>query len=252
MRPTSWEHYRPRYYYRYRREYHLDVPPTPANPSSLDYPRNHLLPFYDAIPDEEVWKPGQQPMHYSYATRIRVGPLNTIRSFTKVYIQGQPGEVSRKVVVLPRNTPSPGISGRAAACSRAVLAQLRLHLCYLTGNLYQRLHGVYTNYKVSIRMVRSREVVIVNCSSRNYSWKQTGNDDGPDVLQYRNNYHANSAWRKSCVELERCGTAGGSGGKALGTEGKWSHYTLLSVYLRLRSAGGDGYRCGFRLKGSSD
>lgn len=102
--------------------------PHPANPPSLEYSGDRLLKFYGTIPDEEMWKPSPRTFDHAndpcimmvfkrgYAPDLTVGRLNTIRSFTRVYFKGQPGQMSKEVAVLPRNSESgpfssPGDSG---------------------------------------------------------------------------------------------------------------------------------------------
>jgi hypothetical protein len=64
-----------------------------------------------------------------YASGVTVGRLNSIRSFTRFYLKGQPGQVSKEVTVLPRNTKSgafsrPGDSGSAIVDGKGRLAGL--------------------------------------------------------------------------------------------------------------------------------
>ncbi|KAG2078877.1 hypothetical protein BDR04DRAFT_1137768 [Suillus decipiens] len=99
------------------------------NPSSLEYPWNRLLEFHDTISDEEMWKPSQKTVNHNndpyimvikrvYASGLAVGRLNTIRSFTRIYFEGQLGQMSKEVAIFPRNYKSgafsePGDSGSA-------------------------------------------------------------------------------------------------------------------------------------------
>jgi hypothetical protein len=118
----------------------------PSNPHSSDYPGNRLLKFYNAIPNEETWKPSERNVDHNndpciivmkrgYASDLTIGCLNSIRSFTRFYSKGQPGQMSKAVTILPRNSnlgafSKPGDSGSAVidgkgrlarACSRVVL-----------------------------------------------------------------------------------------------------------------------------------
>jgi hypothetical protein len=78
--------------------------PHPANPPSFKYPGNRLLKLYGTISDEEIWKPSPKTLDHDndpcimvikrgYASDLTVGRLNTIRSFTRVYFKGQPGQM---------------------------------------------------------------------------------------------------------------------------------------------------------------
>lgn len=63
---------------------------------------------------------------------LTIGRLNTIRSFCRVYFEGQPGQVSKEVSVLPRNFENselgafsePGDSGSAVIDGKGRLAGL--------------------------------------------------------------------------------------------------------------------------------
>ncbi|KAL4077479.1 hypothetical protein J3A83DRAFT_4185865 [Scleroderma citrinum] len=114
--------------------------PHPANPPSFIYPGNRLLTFYDTIPDKEMWKPSPRTHNHDnkscimvikrgYASGLTIGRLNTIRSFTRAHIQGQPGQMSKEVTILPHNTRSgafsePGNSGSAVIDGKGRLAGL--------------------------------------------------------------------------------------------------------------------------------
>ena len=117
----------------------------PSNPHSSDYPGNCLLKFYNAIPNEETWKPSERNVEHNndpciivmkrgYASDLTIGCLNSIRSFTRFYSKGQPGQMSKAVATLPRNSTwvhSPSLVTLARlslmvraglrACSRVVL-----------------------------------------------------------------------------------------------------------------------------------
>ncbi|THH05112.1 hypothetical protein EW146_g9992 [Bondarzewia mesenterica] len=65
----------------------------------------------------------------SDASDLTIGHLNTIHSITRVYLKGQPGQMSKKVIVLPRNSKSgafsrPGDSGSAVIDGKGKLAGL--------------------------------------------------------------------------------------------------------------------------------
>ena len=100
-------------------------------PGSFRYPRNRLLKFCGTVPDEEVWKPiPQNPDHHDdpqcimvikrgSASGLTVGRLNTLRSFTRIFVpahsHGQPEsnlnngdwQTSKAVAVLPRSSKWP-------------------------------------------------------------------------------------------------------------------------------------------------
>ena len=95
--------------------------PHPANPPSFEYPGDRLHKFCGTIPDREMWKPdagtqdhGNDPvimvMKCGHASGLTVGRLNTIRSFTRYYFKDEPGEMSKEVTVLPRNSKSGAFS----------------------------------------------------------------------------------------------------------------------------------------------
>ncbi len=112
----------------------------PSNPHSFNYPGNRLLKFYNTIPDEETWKPSEgvvdhnndpciMVMKRGYASDLTIGCLNSIRSFTRFYFKGQPGQMSKAVAILPRNSNSgafskPGDSGSAVVDGKGRLAGL--------------------------------------------------------------------------------------------------------------------------------
>jgi hypothetical protein len=114
--------------------------PHPANLLSFKYPGNRLLKFSGSISDGEMWKPGLTTLNHDndpcimvikrgYASDLTVGRLNTIRSFTRVYFKGQPGQMSKEVAVLPRNFKSgvfsrPGDSGSAVVDGKGRFAGL--------------------------------------------------------------------------------------------------------------------------------
>jgi hypothetical protein len=115
-------------------------PGTPANLPSFKYPGNRLLEFYGTISDEEMWKPSPKTLNHENdlcvmvikrgsASDLTVGRLNNIRSFTRVYFKGLPGQMSKEVAVLPRNSKSgafscPGDSGSAVVDGKGRLAGL--------------------------------------------------------------------------------------------------------------------------------
>ena len=114
--------------------------PHPANPPSFKYPGNRLLKFSGTISDEEMYKPGPKTLDHDndpcimvikrgYGSDLTVGRLNNLRSFTRVYLKGQSGQMSKEVAVLPRNTKSgafsgPGDSGSAVVDGKGRLAGL--------------------------------------------------------------------------------------------------------------------------------
>ena len=114
--------------------------PHRTKPRAFDYPVDRLLKFCGMISDEEMWKPSPNTLDREnvpvilvikrgYATGLTVGRLNTIRSFTRVYVKDQPGQVSKEIAVLPRNSTSgafstPGDSGSAVIDGKGRLAGL--------------------------------------------------------------------------------------------------------------------------------
>ncbi|KAI0002172.1 hypothetical protein BJV74DRAFT_882269 [Russula compacta] len=105
--------------------------PRPANPPSLKHSGNHLLKFYSTISDEEMWKPSPKTLDHDhdpcimvikrgYASDLTVGRINTIHLFTRVYFKGQPGQVSKEVTALPRNSKSGAFSGPGDSGSAVV------------------------------------------------------------------------------------------------------------------------------------
>ena len=101
--------------------------PHPANPNSFDYPGDRLLRCFGTVSDQEMFKPPPGTKDHDNdpiimvlkngnTSNLTVGCLNTIRSFVRHYFEGQPGEMSREIAVLPRNSKSgpfsePGDSG---------------------------------------------------------------------------------------------------------------------------------------------
>ncbi|KAG7087717.1 hypothetical protein E1B28_013663 [Marasmius oreades] len=101
--------------------------PHPANPSSFNYPHDRLLRFFGTVSDQEMFKldpktkdkdtdPVTMVLKNGATSNLTVGRLNTIRAFTREYSKNKPGEMSKEVGVLPRNSRSgpfskPGDSG---------------------------------------------------------------------------------------------------------------------------------------------
>jgi hypothetical protein len=114
--------------------------PHPANPPSFKYPGNRLLKFSGTISDEEMWNPTLRTLDHDNdpcimvikrgnASDLTVGRLNNIRSFIRIYFKDQPGQVSKEVAILPRNSKSgafsePGDSGSAVVDGKGRLAGL--------------------------------------------------------------------------------------------------------------------------------
>jgi hypothetical protein len=112
----------------------------PANPPSFDYPGDRLHRYFGFIPDEEMWQPNLNTrdhdndpvimvMKRGHASGLTVGRLNTIRSFTRHYVEGEPGIMSKEVTVLPRNSKSgsfssPGDSGSSVVDGKGRIAGL--------------------------------------------------------------------------------------------------------------------------------
>jgi len=83
-------------------------------PPPFNNPGNRLLEFYGTISDDEMWKPSLKTLKLHYnndpcimvikgGPDLKVGLLNTIRSFTRYYFKGQPSQMSKEVSVLPRD-----------------------------------------------------------------------------------------------------------------------------------------------------
>ena len=59
-------------------------------------------------------------------SNLTVGRLNTIRTFTRVYFRGQPGEMSKEVAVLPRTSKSGPFSDKGDSGSVVIDSQGRV------------------------------------------------------------------------------------------------------------------------------
>ncbi|KAG7446143.1 uncharacterized protein BT62DRAFT_932507 [Guyanagaster necrorhizus] len=110
------------------------------DPSLSRFLENYLLKFDGTISDEEMWKPSWKTVNHDndpcimvikrgYASDLTIGRLNTIRSFTRFYLKGQPIQTSRVVTILPFNSEShafssPGDSGSAVVDGKGRLAGL--------------------------------------------------------------------------------------------------------------------------------
>lgn len=95
----------------------------PANPTSFKYPTNRLLRFTGTVSDQEMFKPNPKNKDHDKdpvimvlkngnTSDLTVGRLNTIRAFVREYFEGKPGEMSKEVSVLPRNSKSGPFSHR--------------------------------------------------------------------------------------------------------------------------------------------
>ncbi|KAF8424456.1 hypothetical protein L210DRAFT_2097552 [Boletus edulis BED1] len=91
--------------------------PHPANPTSFKYPTNCLLQFTGTVSDQEMFRPNPKNRDHDNdlvimvlmngnTSNLRVGRLNTIHAFVREYFEGKPGEMSKEVSVLPRNSKS--------------------------------------------------------------------------------------------------------------------------------------------------
>ena len=114
--------------------------PHGANPGSFNYLGDRLLKFSGTISDEVMWKPNPRTrdqdndavimvIKRGYASGLTIGRLNKICSFTRYYFEGEPGQTSREVAILPRNSKSgqfshPGDSGSAVVDGKGRLAGL--------------------------------------------------------------------------------------------------------------------------------
>lgn len=97
--------------------------PHPANPTSFKYPIDRLLRFSGTVSDQEMFRPNPKNKDHDNdpvimvlkkgnTSDLTVGRLNTIRAFTREYFEGKPGEMSKEVGVLPRNSKSGPFSYR--------------------------------------------------------------------------------------------------------------------------------------------
>ncbi|KAI0720063.1 hypothetical protein C8T65DRAFT_826687 [Cerioporus squamosus] len=101
--------------------------PHTASPKSFEYPGDRLLRCSGTVSDQEMFEPHPETNNHDddpdimvlkngNSSKLTVGRLNTIRSFVRQYFEGNPGEMSREIAVLPRNWKSgpfsePGDSG---------------------------------------------------------------------------------------------------------------------------------------------
>ena len=97
--------------------------PQPANMSSFKYPGDRLLRFSGTVSDQEMFRldprnevhdndPDIMVLKNGNTSNLTVGRLNTIRAFIREYAEGRPGQMSKKVGVLPRNSKSGPFSER--------------------------------------------------------------------------------------------------------------------------------------------
>ena len=141
--------------------------PNRANPPSFVYPGSRLHEFFGFIPDREMGCPDSKTcdhlndpaimvMKRGHTTGLTVGRLNTIRSFSKYYHEGdsEVGMNSKEVCVLPRNSKSgpfsePGDSGSSVVDGKGRIAGL------LTGGAGDSVISDCT-YVTSINFIRER------------------------------------------------------------------------------------------------
>lgn len=102
-----------------------------------------FIDFSGTISDGEMWEPSLKTrdqdnnpcimvIKSGNTSDLTIGRLNTIRSCCRVYFEGQPGQVSKEVSVLPRNSENselcassePGDSGSAVVDDKGRLAGL--------------------------------------------------------------------------------------------------------------------------------
>ena len=111
-----------------------------TSPHSFTYPENRLLDIFGTLSDKEMQKPDpkfvdqhQDPVimvvKNGANSGVTVGRLNTIASFIRLYFTGKPGDWSREVAVLPRDSKSgpfshKGDSGSAVVAGDGKLAGL--------------------------------------------------------------------------------------------------------------------------------
>ena len=97
----------------------------PSQPS-FNYPGSSLLRFFGVVLDDETFKltnldHNVMVMKNGSASNLTIGRLNTIRAFVRTYsIDSQPGKMSKKVCVLPRNSKSGSFSARGDSGSAVI------------------------------------------------------------------------------------------------------------------------------------
>jgi len=112
---------------------------SPGNPP-FEYPEDGLLRFSGTISDSEMGRPSADTLDHNhdpcimvikrgYGSDLTVGRLNTVRSFTRLYFEGKPDQMSKEVSVLPRNSKAgafstAGDSGSAVVDGKGRLAGL--------------------------------------------------------------------------------------------------------------------------------
>ena len=114
--------------------------PHPTNPHWFSYPENRLLSIFDKLSDKEMKRPDPKIIDQhkdpvimviknGATSGVTAGRLNTIDSFIRFYYKGKPGEWSREVSVLGRDSKSgpfsyKGDSGSAVVAGDGKLAGL--------------------------------------------------------------------------------------------------------------------------------
>ncbi|KAF9778340.1 hypothetical protein BJ322DRAFT_1092749 [Thelephora terrestris] len=94
-----------------------------TNSTSFKYPGDRLLRFHGTVSDQQMFRPDQRTKDHDNdpvimvlkngnTSNLTVGRLNTIRAFVREYFVGEPGKMSKEVVVLPRNSKSGPFSER--------------------------------------------------------------------------------------------------------------------------------------------
>ncbi|KAN0135417.1 hypothetical protein V8E53_006696 [Lactarius tabidus] len=118
-------------------EFTAQMSPHLANPPSFKYPGGRLLKFYGMVSDKEMWSPGPKSLDQNnepylmvikrgYVSGLTIGRLNTIRSFVRYYFEGQPGQMSKEVSVLSRNSKSSAFSNSGDSGSAVIDGKGRL------------------------------------------------------------------------------------------------------------------------------
>ena len=103
--------------------------PHRANPPLFEYPGNRLLKFSGTISDEEMWRPQRPPATTTTLWSSSAATPQHCPFIHQVSFNGQPGQTSKGVAILPRDYKAnafsnPGDSGSAVIDGKGRLAGL--------------------------------------------------------------------------------------------------------------------------------